>query len=255
MTTRQQLLQRWESGLETNAGPVDENSRFDWMRRVYVRIYRFLISRYASGEWRADSTDGASEDEVQFAASPMPFVDNTAEVTGLEPKSQEQIRGKLTAIRDANEARQVPGGRQRLSIKSWVPIAAGKDRKTVRRIHLKLAACGFSVRTECRTTDYCVEVRYGDFEDALRVLRHGDPRTSSAWHNSDRARLRSIEWSDGSARFFQILGLVVFGFASSVFLAMFFSGSLADASLANVLVLFLLAATGFLATFMPYYRR
>ena len=62
MTTRLELLQRWEAGLEANATPTDEESRFHWLRRVYVRIYSFLISRYASGDWRADSAADASED-------------------------------------------------------------------------------------------------------------------------------------------------------------------------------------------------
>ncbi|MBP85323.1 MAG: hypothetical protein CMJ64_01185 [Planctomycetaceae bacterium] len=143
-----------------------------------------------------------------------------------------------------------PNGKSR--IKSWVPIAAAKNRKAVDRIHRNLTAHGFSVRTASRTTDYCVEIRYGDFEEALLVLRHGDRRTLGDWRMSDRVRLTRNEGSDGRALF---IGLIVFGFATSVVLAMAVGGSLASASIASVVILFLLAATGFFCGFMVNSRR
>lgn len=244
MTSRQQLLERWKSGLEANSQPT-EDSRLHWLRHVYARIYRFLISCYGSGAWRADSCDAASDDDVELVTSSMPFVDYRDDAAGLEPKSRDMIRRKLSAIQKANADRQIPTAARTLSVKSWISIASTRKWKLAERMRRKLAAHGFDTRVVNRTTDYSVQVRYGDFDDARVVMRHGE------WRNH-RPLPRTIDQvSARMGSFASAMGLIVFGFTASVFLALVLSGSWEHMSVDHLVTLFLLAATGFFFAFAP----
>ena len=250
MAARQQLIDRWQAGLDENAEAAKEASRFRWLRQVYVRIYRFLISRYSRADGREDSPDGVSNDDVELATSLMPFVDHTADATGLEPKSTEQIRDKLAAIHAANERRQPSGVMQAVSTKSWVPIAAGKDRKSLERIRRKLASHGFDVRTEHRTTDFCVEVRYGDFDDAIVVLRHGDWRTPGGGNLPARVRARH-NLAEAQARFLSGVGIIMFGLAASAFVALLFTDLLDHATIESFALLLVITGLGLVCALAP----
>jgi hypothetical protein len=251
MTTRLELLQRWEAGLEANATPTDEESRFHWLRRVYVRIYSFLISRYASGDWRADSAADASEDDAELATSPMPHVDNTAEVTGLQPKSNEQIRGKLAAIRDANDDRQPPGTTAGLSVNEWVAVASCKNRKTAERIRTQLVANGFQVVKTKRTTDYCIEVRYGSFEEALSVLQDGDRRASPKTIRSFRIVRTTDRPLSRGVRLLALIGVMIGGLGCCVFTAIIVNDAVAYFPRETFLLVALLVAGGLFFALLP----
>ena len=226
MTTRRQLLQRWEAGLHTNAETVDASSRFHWVRRAYVRIYRFLISRYGSGQWRVDSATGG-EAPVEVATSPMPFVDNTGETTGCEPKSGEQIRDKLAAIRDANDNPRPLGTATKLTSSDWVALASTKDRKTADRIRCNLIANGLRAVTTKRTTDYSIQVRYGDFDEGLLVLQRGRWRAEPTKIRSFRLTRTTGLSPPRGVRFLLLLGLTVGGVGACLFAAQIITSSIA----------------------------
>ena len=255
MKTRQDLLQRWRSGLEANAAQTDENSRFHWIHRVYVRIYRFLISRYGSGDWRADSADGGREDEVEFATSAMPFVDNTADVTGLEPKSNEQIRRKLAAIHEANDHQPPRGSATRLTVQQYVAVASSKNHKTVDRIWKTLSAHGFHARIVNRTTDYVIEVRHGDFDEALNVLRHGEWRTPPKRMRSFRLVRTPGRSLSGGERFLALVGLTLGGFACFAIVAIIVRDAAGYAPSESLLLIGILVVMGLFCSLFPRFGR
>jgi hypothetical protein len=249
MTTRQELRQRWEMGLEANAGQSEEGSRFQWIRLVYLRIYRFLISRYGGGDWRVDSVDGTDVEGVELASSPMPFVDHTDNAIGLEPKSHELIRDKLAAIHDANEDRQTPGATQGLSGQDWVVVASSKRRQTADRIQNKLRAHGFQVRKMNRTTDYGIEVRYAEFAKALLALQEADPSPPAT-----RYRITGRPLSRGS-RLVSLTGLTIAGFCLCCWAALIVNDAIAHVPRQSLIMMSILFVCGVFWALLPAFRR
>src|SRR5262245_52078179 len=91
MTTREQLIDRWQTQLADSEVQAESGSR-RWLWQMRVRLYRFLLLCYGSGEWKS-STPLESDLGADKAIARQPFIDNTESMRGLAPKSAERIRG------------------------------------------------------------------------------------------------------------------------------------------------------------------
>lgn len=183
MDTRLQLVEEWKAKLEANSHPPDENGeRFAWIRQVYTRIYRFLISCYGEGEWRADDDASSLNTDSWSTASRMPFVEEVSTSDGLLPKSPERIRAALESIHGHNPGIATPGTTVGVEEDTWVVAAAQKKAKFARTIRRRLVACGIEARLLNRTTDIAVVVRYKDFQEAVTVVQAIGPPTRIGLH-------------------------------------------------------------------------
>jgi hypothetical protein len=172
MDTRQQLVEDWKAKLAASSQPPTEcGARFAWVRQVYARIYRFLVSCYGEGEWRGAGDDSSLNADSQSTASRMPFVECVPTSDGLLPKSRERIRAALESIHGSNPGIATPGTMTGVSDDAWVVVAARKHLKSARAVHRRLMICGIKAHLQNRTTDTAIVVRYGEFDQALEVIQ------------------------------------------------------------------------------------
>ncbi|MDA1052217.1 MAG: hypothetical protein O3C40_17305 [Planctomycetota bacterium] len=178
MDTRQHLVEEWKAKLEASSQPPAENGeRFAWVRQIYARIYRFLVSCYGEGEWRGADDDPSLNGELRSTASRMPFVECVPTSNGLLPKSPERIRAALESIHGSNPGIATPGTMVGVEDDTWIVVAARKRPKSARAVHRRLVACGIEARLLGRTTDMAVLVRHEDFQRALAAVQClGRPR-------------------------------------------------------------------------------
>ena len=179
MDTRQQLVEDWKSKLAASSqSPVERGERFAWVRQVYARIYRFLVSCYGEGEWRGAGDDSSLNADSQSTASRMPFVECVPTSDGLLPKSPERIRAALESIHGSNSGIATPGTMTGVSDDAWVVVAAQRYVKDARSVRRYLAASRIESRLQRRATDTAILVRYRDFEAAcVRVCRRRNAET------------------------------------------------------------------------------
>jgi len=111
MTAREQLVRRWQTRLDENQALLEGSSpRSRWLRRLYVRVYRFLLSCYAAGDWQADTPDRTATD-VEAAVGPpksrMELTDLRADTEGA-PRSCRHVasRSRASQSRDQGASRR-----------------------------------------------------------------------------------------------------------------------------------------------------
>jgi hypothetical protein len=172
MDTRRHLVEEWKAKLEASSHPlVESGERFAWVRQIYTRIYRFLVSCYGEGEWRGAGDESNLNADSPSTASRMPFVEHCSTTDGLAPKSPERIRAALESIHSSNPGIATPGTTVGVEDDSWIVVAAQRKPKFARAVHRRLVACGIEARLLDRTTDKAVVVRYEDFDRALVAIQ------------------------------------------------------------------------------------
>jgi len=175
MDTRQHLVEEWKAKLEASSQPpVESGERFTWVRQIYTRIYRFLVSCYGNAEWRGADGDSSPSANSQSTTSRMPFVECVPTSDGLLPKSPERIRLALESIHSSNPGIATPGTVVGVEDDTWVVVAARKKLQFASAVHRRLVACGIEARLLSRTTDTEIVVRYEDFDRALEVVQRVD---------------------------------------------------------------------------------
>jgi hypothetical protein len=96
MTTREEVIDRWQSRLsETQSRTGESSLQGNWVRRVYARIYRFLLACYGAGDWKTEPADHSS-------ASSTAALTVTPELAGKPPKREGQIGKVLKSLHGAN---------------------------------------------------------------------------------------------------------------------------------------------------------
>ncbi|MEO8498896.1 MAG: hypothetical protein ABI614_27860 [Planctomycetota bacterium] len=178
MDTRQHLVEDWKAKLAANSQPAaDGGERFAWIRQVYTRIYRFLVTCYGEGEWRGNAEIASLNADSHSNTSHMPFVECVPPGDGLLPKSPELIRAALESIHDSNPGIAAAGTMGGVEDDSWVVVDAWKKSEYARAVHRRLVAYRIKARLQHRTTDTAVIVRHADFQKALAVVQAiGRPR-------------------------------------------------------------------------------
>jgi|GEM_PF-5163842 len=176
MDTRQQLVEDWKTKFAASSQPPTEGgTRFAWVRQLYTRIYRFLISSYGAGDWRGAGDDSSLSVDSSSTTSRMPFVDYRPSADGLLPKSAERIRNTLDAIHSSNPGIATAGTLTGISDDTWIVVAARKNFKLARAVHQMLASRGIESRIQNRTTDIAIVVRHQDFTAAFDAIQQAVP--------------------------------------------------------------------------------
>lgn len=106
MAIRKSLIEAWQKrfnlGLQLSHDP---SPRLRTVGRIYVRVYRFLLSTYGAQPWGTDP-ELPPADELQVNAppniEPVSFLGD--ELSGAPAKPTERIRVALDRIQIANEA-------------------------------------------------------------------------------------------------------------------------------------------------------
>lgn len=92
-------------------------TRGTWLRRAYVRIYRFLLSQY--GDRAAESTPDESS---------MPFVDATGALEGKAARSPGEIQHTLKEIHAAQPEQRQRESKSKPIDEAWITVAQRHER-------------------------------------------------------------------------------------------------------------------------------
>ena len=176
MDTRQQLVEDWKAKFAASSQlPTDHGTRFAWVRQLYTRIYRFLISSYSAGDWRGAGDNSSTSTDSSSIHSRMPFVDYRPTTGGQTPKSAGRIRATLDSIHSSNPGIATAGTMTGVSDDTWVVVAANKKSESAHAVHQRLTSCGIEARIQNRTTDIAIVVHHQDFSAALDAIQHVTP--------------------------------------------------------------------------------
>ncbi len=222
MVSRSQLVESWRARLVENQRMLTEGSpRRRWIRKIYVRVYDFLISCYGGEDWQADEEREGS-DEGQ--PSRMEFADYTQGAEGVRPKSTERIRATLNAVHAACDAPpaagELSGG---LSYRDWIAVASESGLLSPDRCVRLLESHGLVARKVTRGDDVIVEVYAGQRSDAMELLEDHRPklrvvRRSRQRHRHGSRRSISVLGGGAAGAFFGIpVGLIIAGILDSQF--------------------------------------
>ena len=200
MFSRQAVIDRWQQCLaESESLSAEPPSRFSFYHRVRVRLYRFLLACYGSGEWRADESAPTDAGESPLPSS-MPLVETAGPLAGKPPKAGESIRTVLEHIHTANE-----GAASATSISDRPPASPRGSRRRLRApAFIRSAAVsllrrrGGQARLVRRGDDVIVEVPRDDLDKALQLIAQTS-RTNCEFVTGGRPRHRGGRAGDRHA--------------------------------------------------------
>lgn len=209
MVSRQAVVERWRKLLaESESLSVEPPSRFSFYHRMRVRLYRFLLACYGSGQWRADESPLGEEGESPRPSSSMPLVKTSGPLTGKPPKAGESIRTVLEHIHTANEgAASATSIAVATSQPTWIAATARSAGLSPQRCRRLLRRRGTQARLVRRGDDVIVEVPRDDLDKALELI---------AKH---REGLRIRDWRETTTPGLSSLGIAALGLTTAVWLA------------------------------------
>lgn len=160
------LVKRWQCRLDENERlAADGSVQRQWLPRIYARIYRFLLSCYGEGDWRAD-------DVADATTARNPLEDHTDGTAGAAPKSAEQIRSTLGAIHEACGEGVEPGPvlDGRLHDDAWIAVTSESALVSPRRCVRFLRKHGIPAMRIRRGDDTIVAVHAGVRDRAMELI-------------------------------------------------------------------------------------
>lgn len=191
MPDRAQLVAYWRTRLNASQEQVRAGSpHLRWLRRMYIRVYQFLLSQYGEqehGEYErgnheyggpAFNVGDAQGEAADLAEAPsrMPLVDNTPDHFGQPPKAPGKIQAVLKDIHNANDRLDKPGPlKQGLPPGAWLAVASRRERWIPAACLKHLHRHGVCARVASLGDDLVVEVLAQDFAAACALLRKARP--------------------------------------------------------------------------------
>jgi hypothetical protein len=176
MFRRQAVIDRWQQCLaEAESLAAGPPSRFSFYYRMRVRLFRFLLACYSSGDWRVDDSaceaEDADDDDFAQRPSAMPFVAEPGEWDGKPPKAGDSIRTALEHIHAANEGAASAASMTEAGGESgWIAATAQSAGISPQRCCRLLRGRGTQARQVRRGDDVIVEVPRDDLDKALRLI-------------------------------------------------------------------------------------
>ena len=190
MFNRQAVVERWRKLLAESESLSDEPpSRSSFYHRVRVRLYRFLLACYGSGQWRMDESAGDEDGESPQPSSAMPLVEPRA-VGGQTPESRRvdphrsgtysyRQRGRCSSASLSDEPHQP----------TWIAATADAGIAPKRCCQLLRRRSG-QARLVRRGDDVIVEVPRDDLDKALQLIaRHRQELRIRDWRETSTTRV------------------------------------------------------------------
>lgn len=188
MSTRDNLIADWRARLaDAEAEPMSAAPPRAWLTRVRVRLYRFLLSLYGEGVWRADEDQLPQSRPAASAA--VVFDSAEAEtLTGKPAKGEGQIRTVLKAVANSQDHRPQAGSLQGSEVIAnlWLMVVSDSTNLSLPRCQNLLKHHGIECRRVAYGREWALEVRAATHPAALALLdKHYDelrkpPRFTSA---------------------------------------------------------------------------
>ena len=168
MLSRGKLVQDWQHRLAAAEAEGQEEHRLRWLYRMRVRLYRFLLSCYRQGDWRADEPSLTVEETL----ADVPRGDTTTlldcPLDGKPAKNAGKMQAVLKSVSAAQDhppAGPLLGG---IAADEWVVAVSVRDK-------LKMAGCQELLRQFGITSKWTllgeIKVRLFDLQRATKVIR------------------------------------------------------------------------------------
>lgn len=221
MSTPRGAVDGWRSRLaETETLLTSGSVRLRWLRSIYARVYRFLISRYGDEDQREDRQAAADGDRASATAPVMPFVDNRGITTGCEPKSTGRIRQTLDRLHAANEQNPTEGPlKAGLVDEAWIIVASESGHVSPVRCRRLLRREGIAARIVRRGDDRMVEVSLEDRDRAFALIQQNRPALKKKKGGVAGARNRILLTTPTGHQLARLMGAIcglAFGMAIAV---------------------------------------
>lgn len=189
MSGREQLIRDWWDRLAQSEAEMESASLHRrWIKRIYVRLFRFLLAVYGRGDWTAGETpESAGDGETSADDSPqthMELIDLRTDTGGAPPKSVAQIRHTLKTVHNAVSEKQIGPHAHGLDPEDWIVVASRRDGVILPRFGEVLYLAGVPWRCRRLGRDTVMEVRLFHEEEALDLLSE----LGSSVRNSRRER-------------------------------------------------------------------
>jgi hypothetical protein len=153
---RDHLIADWRDRLAAaETEPVGSSPRRAWLVRVRTRLYRFLLSLYGDGAWRADGS-GA------IPPSQAAVFDATAaeQLTGKPAKDVGKIRSVLKTVANCQDHRPAAGSltAEEVLAASWFVVVSSASRLDLARCQAYLQKHHIDSRIERYGNELTLEV-------------------------------------------------------------------------------------------------
>ena len=169
MLSRGKLVQDWNRRLAAAEAEGAEKHSLKWLYQMRVRLYRFLLSCYRQGDWRADEPSISAEDTL----ADVPHGDTTTILDcPLDGKPAKHAGQMLAVLKSVSAAQDHPaesgpllGG---IAADEWVVAVSVRDK-------LKMAGCQELLRQYGIASKWTllgeIKVRLFDLERATQIIR------------------------------------------------------------------------------------
>ncbi len=164
MNRRYEIVSQWQERLVSAEHLADGTARFRWIHLARVRLYRFLLSCYGSGQWRSGMQDDAD-------ASPAVHHDEVLPLAGKPPKSAGAIQSVLKSVHNAQDHPPPVGPLTAgLNPETYMAVTDSDARIDVERCETFLLDNGFHPRVVGRGRRMTVEVPYCELREAEALV-------------------------------------------------------------------------------------
>lgn len=182
MVRQTELVSQWQEQLSAAEEFADGTPRFRWLHAARVRLYRFLLRCYGSGQWRSAVNDEMDPLDVEPAAAAVATQDEATQWHGKPAKTAGKIQAVLKSVHNAQDREPQRGPLLAGGIDSsaLVAVTSAGAKIDVRRCKEFLRAHGIDARVVGHGRERTVEVPYADLH------------TASALVDANRDRLRLV---------------------------------------------------------------
>jgi hypothetical protein len=218
--SRHELVSDWQCRLAV-ADSLDAGagSQPAWLARVQQRLYRFLLSLYGSGHWRASARLG-DETEVPAGDAPLAIFEapEVLPLAGKPAKETGKIRAVLKSVAAAQDQPLAAGPLVAgLPAQYWVAVAVVKSAIDPTACVKLLRSRGLTVRVSNRGQGAAIEVPAIEHRVAIKLL------LARKRHDLFRKRAAALRipallfWTLAAATFAPIVAMAVLLFTEAVF--------------------------------------
>ncbi len=189
MLSRGKLVQDWRQRLAAAEAEGAEQHRLKWLYRMRVRLYRYLLSCYPQGDWRADAPSIAVDETLADVLHGDTTTILDCPLDGKPAKTSGKMLAVLKSVSAAQDhpakAGPLLGG---IAADDWVVAVSVRDK-------LKMAGCQELLRQFGIVSKWTVigeiKVRLFDLERASQIVRkHREALKIKATH--------ALSWSHPS---------------------------------------------------------
>ena len=166
MNQRSELVSQWQDRLSAAEDLARTTPRLRWFHLARVRLFRFLLACYGSGQWRT-----AREEMEDSRADDRSKEDEPAEWAGKPPKSVGAIQSVLKSVHNAqNRAPPVGPLVNGLEPEAYLAVTASDARIDAAKCEQFLIERGFHPQVIGRGRRMTVEVPYAELKAAEALI-------------------------------------------------------------------------------------